>query len=214
MPDYTELTDKELTTLLRSTHAEGHAAFTEIYNRYWQMAYRSAYNILDDEEACMDVLQDVFVWLWKNHEGQNINSIKAYLLTAVKFKMLNVIRQGKLKEKAYTIALPDEADPADLQSDLEVKELMRMIDDFTDKLPSQAQQIFRLSRYEQLSNKEIAIKMGLSEKTVKNQLNISLKKLKTTMGRMSFWCTILQIKKYFHWAWAQSLFHVPIRTTW
>jgi RNA polymerase sigma-70 factor (family 1) len=179
MTTYSSYTDAELLQLL---HQGDQLAFTEIYNRYWLVAYRSAFQILKDEDACMDVLQDVFVWLWQNHHKVAIQALKAYLLTAVKFKMLNVIRQGRIKELIYSEIKVVEHE---LQNDIEVKELMQMIADFADTLPPQAKQIFQLSRYEHLSNKEIASKMGITEKTVKNQINISLKKLRSSLGKLS-----------------------------
>ncbi|RYE28559.1 MAG: RNA polymerase sigma-70 factor [Sphingobacteriales bacterium] len=182
MTSYSSHTDLELLPLLKGGDR---AAFTEIYNRYWLVAYRSAMHILRDEDACMDVLQDVFVWLWQHREQQQINSLKPYILTAVKFKMLNVIRQGKIKEFAHSKIKFEEEYQSD--TNIEVKELMQMINEFADGLPSQAKQIFQMSRYEHLSNKEIALKMGITEKTVKNQINISLRKLKSNLGRMSFW---------------------------
>jgi len=186
MSGYSSYTDQELVALLKQGDD---AAFTEIYNRYWYAAYQSSFKIIDDDEACTDVVQDVFVWLWENRERSDIHSLKSYLLTAVKFKMLNLIRQGKMKA-AYQEAVVDEADHSQEQN-AEVKELMRIIADFAKTLPGQARQIFYLSRFEHLSNKEIAQKMGISEKTVKNQINISLKKLRTTLGRMSFWSVFM-----------------------
>jgi RNA polymerase sigma-70 factor (family 1) len=183
MTSYSSYTDQELVALLK----EGdHAAFTEIYNRHWQAAYRSSYRILDDDEACTDVVQDVFVWLWEHRVQLEIHVLKSYILTAVKFKMLNVIRQGKLKDVVYQEVFAGELDYS-MESNAEVKELMQIIAQFADDLPTQARQIFHMSRYEHLSNKEIALRMGISEKTVKNQINISLKKLRITLGKRSAW---------------------------
>lgn len=183
MSAYSTYTDQELTALLKRGDRN---AFTEIYNRYWQAAYQSSFRILNDDEACMDVVQDVFVWLWEHRKQLEINVLKSYILTAVKFKMLNVIRQGKMKEAVYGEVFKGEPEYS-LEHNAEVKELMEIIAKFTDELPTQARQIFRMSRYEHLSNKEIALLMGISEKTVKNQINRSLKKLRGTLGRLSFW---------------------------
>lgn len=188
MTVYSALSDQELSALLK---AGDKSAFTAIYQRYWKLCYQSAFHILKDDEACMDVLQDIFVWLWQNHNKLNIGYLKTYLLTAVKFKMLNVIRQGKLKNTIHKEMFTGELEAEPVDSDMEVKELMGIILEFADQLPAQSKQIFRLSRYEYLSNKEIALKMGISEKTVKNQLNISLKKLRSTLGRLSFWAPFL-----------------------
>ena len=65
---------------------------------------------------------------------------------------------------------------------MEVRELSAFIKGLADQLPGKYGEIFRLSRYEQLSNREIALKMGISEKTVENQMTIALKKLKEKLG--------------------------------
>lgn len=184
MQPYPTLSDTELVDFLKSGD---NAAFTEIYNRHWQSAYRSAFNVLKDDEACLDVVQDVFVWLWQNREKLTIVSLKPYLNTAVKFKMLNVIRQGKFRAEVVAAIKVHETALAFTDSTFEVKELKAIIDQFVEELPAQAQKIFHLSRNEHLSHKEIAEQMGLSEKTVKNQMNISLKKLRTSLGKLNFW---------------------------
>jgi RNA polymerase sigma-70 factor (family 1) len=184
MQPYSTYADMELVDFLKSGDE---AAFTEIYNRHWQSAYRAAFNVLKDEEACLDVLQDVFVWLWQNREQLAIGSLKPYLITAVKFKMLNVIRQGKFRAEVIAGLKLNEEALTFVDSSIEVKELKAIIDQFVEELPAQAQKIFHLSRNEHLSHREIAEQMGLSEKTVKNQMNISLKKLRTSLGRMNFW---------------------------
>ncbi|MDB5158827.1 MAG: polymerase sigma-70 factor [Mucilaginibacter sp.] len=179
-----ELDDQELISLLIQSD---HAAYTEIYNRYWQTAYRAALNVLKDEDTCLDIVQDVFVWLWNNREKLAIISLKPYLITAVKFKMLNVIRNGKFKEEAIKVMQASEISLSFIENSIEVKELKSIIEQFTETLPEQAKKIFHLSRNEHLTHKQIAEQLELSEKTVKNQINISLKRLKTSLGRMSFW---------------------------
>lgn len=181
---HSTLSDSELVDNLKSGDK---SAFTEIYNRHWRAAYNSAFNVLNDDEACLDVVQDVFVWLWQNRKQLTINSLKPYLITAVKFKMLNVIRKGKFHAEVIAELKSDGEMLTFAESSLEVKELKNIIDQFVKDLPAQAQKIFHLSRNEHLSHKEIAEQMGLAEKTVKNQMNISLKKLRTSLGRMNFW---------------------------
>lgn len=74
MAAYSAYTDQELTGLLKSGDR---AAFTEIYNRYWQVAYRSSFRILSDDAACTDVVQDVFVWLWEHREQCEVRVLKS-----------------------------------------------------------------------------------------------------------------------------------------
>jgi len=177
-------TDEELLSRLVTGDE---VAFSELYNKYWTTAYKAAFNATRDEEIAMDVVQDVFVWLWRNKYQLKINDFVPYLLTAVRFKVLNAIRQGKFRDEVLKSFPKEEIGVSFTDIAFELKELKAMIDQFVETLPDQARKIFILSRNEHLSNKEIAEKMGISEKTVKNQMTISLKKLRNSLGRMSFW---------------------------
>ncbi|GAB3365626.1 RNA polymerase sigma-70 factor [Arachidicoccus ginsenosidivorans] len=173
--------------LLQMLNEGSNTAFEQIYLRYWKDCYNAAYKVLQDDAACMDVMQDVFVWLWENKQKVQPNNLKAYLLTAVKFKMLNVIRHNKINKAAIEHFKNSGASCSFIENSVELKELKLMLNQFIESLPPRAAQIFNLSRNGQLSNKEIAQRMHLSEKTVKNQIHISLKKLKSALGNLSCW---------------------------
>ena len=144
--------------------------------------YGAAYNILRDKEACMDILQDIFAWFWEHREQWQLTSCKGYLLTAVKFKTANYIRNNKFRDFFFQeidvlhIAGDDE------NSKMEVDQLINFIKEITNQLPQRCREVFELSRYHQLSNKEIAVRMNISEKTVENQITIALKKLRGKLG--------------------------------
>nr|WP_255785018.1 RNA polymerase sigma-70 factor [Membranihabitans maritimus] len=165
-------------------------AFNTIYRRYWEYLYTSANYILQDRDACMDVVQEVFVWFWENRNQWNISSPKSYLATAVKFKVTNVIRRGKIKDtilEDLKERMSMEANISSTEAEMEVMELKQIIREFSVQLPVRCQEVFRLSRFEHLTNKEIAQRLGISEKTVENQITIALRKLRTTLGHMAFW---------------------------
>ncbi|WP_109697592.1 RNA polymerase sigma-70 factor [Chitinophaga deserti] len=164
-------------------------AFNAIYSRYAGLLHNYAFNILMDEDECTDVVQDIFVWLWENREKLNINHLKGYLLAAVKYKLTRHIVSSKRKADILKAVPP----PAEhfVEENIEIKELRAAIHDFIGTLPPQARKIFRMSREQYLSNKEIGLELGLSEKTVRNQMTITLKKLKVYLGRLSFWTNML-----------------------
>ncbi|SDF80001.1 RNA polymerase sigma-70 factor, ECF subfamily [Mucilaginibacter pineti] len=185
MAKYSDLSDQELIDLLNK---DDEAAYEEIYNRYWPILYQSAYNILRDKSGCMDVLQEVFVWLWEHREHLQIINPKGYLLSAVKYKVANYIRKGKVRRALFTeLEVTDLNELPFYDDSLEVRELKQIIAQFTSELPDKARQVFYLSRTEHLSNKEIAERLGISEKTVENQMTTNLKKLRLKMGRLSAW---------------------------
>lgn len=183
MSSYSVLTDSELVVLLRGSNT---AAYTQIYTRHWSALYRSAYNVLRDEAATLDVLQEVFAWIWSNRENFRVDNLRAYLYAAVRFKVANALREGKARSGFFT-ALEQISghEPGFSDETLELKELKNVIAEFTRSLPEKAREVFRLSRYEQLSNKEIASRLGISEKTVENHMTSTLKKLRVTLSRLS-----------------------------
>lgn len=182
MAEYRNYTDDVL--LDRLVHEDKYA-FEEVYRRYWGIMYQSAYNILRDKEACMDIIQEIFVWIWSHHAELKIHSLKGYLLSAVKFKVANYIRDGKIHNSVFEyiksigepLVLPDER--------TELEELLTIISRFTDKLPVKCREVFMLSREEHLSNREIADRLGVSIKTVENQMTIALRKLRSSLARLS-----------------------------
>lgn len=180
--NYTSISDKELLIMLSNDNVE---AFDEVYRRYWSNMFNSAYNILRDKDSCMDIVQELFIWLWEHRTQLDVASLKSYLLVAVKFKVANYIRRGKVRQSFFD-KLKKMDEPSELlEESLEVKELMQVISHFTNELPLKCKEVFLLSRQEHLSNKEISERLGISIKTVENQMTIALKKLRTSIAKTS-----------------------------
>ncbi|NLU90481.1 sigma-70 family RNA polymerase sigma factor [Chitinophaga sp. Ak27] len=178
--------DKALVEKLRKNDI---AAFNTIYLRYAETLYDYSLHILMDEDECADAVQDIFVWLWENRRRLNITHLKSYLLAAVKYKLTRLIISSKRRNEILKkVHAPEEQV---MEENMELKELKAAIQDFVATLPPQAKKIFQMSRELYLSNREIGIELGLSEKTVRNQLTITLRKLRTYLGRLSFWSVIL-----------------------
>lgn len=186
MPPYSTYTDEQLLELLKGSDND---AFTEIYDRYAETLYRFAWNILKEEEECRDAVQDVFVWFWENRKKLNITVLKYYLLAAVKYKLTKIIQNSK--RRAEILARHPPIITSYIEETVELKELKNLISQFTATLPPRAKEIFHLSRNEYLTNREIAERMNINEKTVENQMTIVLKKLRHTLGNISFWSVFL-----------------------
>lgn len=177
-----EHTDNELFGLMQ---AGDHAAFTEIYTRYSRSLYLSAYKVCGRREDSTDVCQSLFVWLWEQRDTIRITSnLKGFLHTVIKYKVANLIRHGKVRETLF-----DELQEVDSRTyqnyELELKELRNLIDQLIHELPPRCREVFLLSRYQHLSHKEIARQLNLSEKTVDEQINRALKKLRAPLGRLA-----------------------------
>ena len=177
---YSTYTDNELLRLLSRNNIE---AFDNLYTRHWAEMYKSAFFILKEQDACKDIVQDIFVWLWEHRQVLEIHTLKSYLKAAVKFKVANYIRSQKIR-KSFFEELADYSPSAMVTNSeemAEINELKAIIHLAIIELPDKCREIFRLSREEHLSNREIADRLGISVKTVENQMTIALSRIRRTL---------------------------------
>jgi RNA polymerase sigma-70 factor (ECF subfamily) len=147
--------------------------------------YVFAQSLIKDSDKSKDMLQDVWLSLWERRQAVNNENIKAYLMQAVKFRVYKELRDGKLltEQETYLANLPHEHASDAI---LEQKELEETIDRWVEKLPPKRKEVFRLSRYDDLSNKEIAAKLNISQRTVETHISHALKFLREKLGPLAF----------------------------
>lgn len=185
MNAYNSFTDLELTDLLKSG---SQSAFTEIYDRYSGLLYVFACKTVKDEDLAEDLVQEVFIYLWdKRHTISFKSSLSSYLYSALRYKFFDLIDKQKVRAD-YIQAFQLFIDKGEYQTDNYIieKELTAIIDSEINNLPAKMREIFLLSRKENLGNKEIAERLDISEKTVKNQLSLALKTLRVKLGLLAF----------------------------
>lgn len=175
------LSDDELVALLNQGN---HAAFTEIYNRYWQILYMHAYQMLRYEDEALDVVQDTFTSLWLHAENLHITtSLRAYLYTSTRNHTLNKISKGKTRQQHLdSFAHFIEEGRSLTEETVNYNELLKHYEAEVANLPPKMQQIFVKSRVEGLSHKAIAQELGIAENTVKTIIN---RALRTLRGRLT-----------------------------
>jgi RNA polymerase sigma-70 factor (family 1) len=187
---YSALTDFELTRLLISGDSK---AFIEIYNRFQALLYIYACKITSDKEEAEDIVQEVFTYLWDKRTTVVLkSSISSYLYTAVRYKFFNLLDHKKIRAN-YTKSFQDFLDEGEYITDnyIREKEFSQIIEKEIAALPDKMRQVFELSRRQNLSRKEIAEKLNLSEKTVKNQITNALKILRGKLDIISFLILLL-----------------------
>jgi RNA polymerase sigma-70 factor (family 1) len=172
--DYRVLADEVLLKFLKISDA---LAFKEIYLRYWRQLYYTAFNRTSSKVVAEDIIQSVFTDLWEKRERHSIENIPAYLQASVKYQVINYIKTA-ISRKAHLSHI-ESRKTEENNSDLEllVKELNDAIDKGIKRLPQKTQTIFRMSRFERHSNKDISRIMDLSEKAVEYHITQSLKAL-------------------------------------
>lgn len=181
MKGLSEASERELVLLLKE---RDHAAFTEIYNRYSLPILYQLNQMLREKESARDLLQDIFVALWNKPENLRPDgNLRAYLYVAARNRVFDLIEKGKVKND-YLSAVAQYATEVSLVTlnELDERELCRLIQKEIDALPPKMKEVFELSRKENLSHLEIAGKLGISDKTVKKQINKALHVLKGKVG--------------------------------
>jgi RNA polymerase sigma-70 factor (ECF subfamily) len=163
--------------LLQSLQQDSRQAFNELYFRHWEDLYRAAYTVLRDEDSAKDIVQEVFFSIWKKRHTQQIRQLSAYLFQAVKFQVARQLRHGKLLD-IHVEQLGHLHAMNTTEESLHASELDALLETTLGKLPERCRDVFYLSRFEQLSNKEIAQRLNLSTRTVEWHISNALKHLR------------------------------------
>ncbi|MCK0131683.1 RNA polymerase sigma-70 factor [Flavobacteriaceae bacterium F08102] len=180
MPNQIVSEDQELLNLL---HTGENNALTLVYNKYWKMMYLASYNLVKNKTVSEDIVQDIFVYLWNNRANLTIKtSLKNYLYTSTMYKVYDHFRKSKAQPSVELFEnFHEKITHSTPETQFVYDELMAHIDALIEELPDRCKQVFRLSRDEQLSNKEIAAKLNISLRTVEGHISKALKHLKSSL---------------------------------
>ena len=192
MQDVSKYTDVELVYLLRKGDRE---AFSEIFNRYHLQLFRFTYKKVKEEEVAKDVVQDIFVRLWAN--STNISSdtkLSNYLYRAVYNRSLDWLKSQSVRED-YVASFQHFLDGVVEGTDYRIREedMDHLIEAEVAALPPRMREVIDLRRKENLSNREIAERLGLSEQTVETHFKRAFRvlrgRLRTTipLGYFLYW---------------------------
>lgn len=175
-------TDEDLVSLLKQGDE---TAFELLYYRYADDLLTYAASRLASLHEAEDIVHDLFVYLWKEKENISVKiSVRAFLFSAVKYRIIDHIRKNITRQKYRDqLASLNPLLPKAIEQ-LDAKDLQLNLDTAINNLSPRVQQVFQMSRYEKLTVKEIADKLGTSERTVKNQLTTALAYLRERLGAL------------------------------
>ena len=171
-------------------------AFDFFFNYYYPgLCVYSQKMISISEQEAKDLVQDVFVKFWNDREKSDIQfSIRSYLFVSVKNKRYDFLRKKNRSLKLQEIS--NEHDISDESFETYVlSELESLFNKSLEKLPERCREVFELSRFQGLKNREIAVKLNLSEKTVENQITKALHILKE---ELKDYLPLLALFSFFH----------------
>jgi len=169
------------------------SAFAAVYEWYGEKVYRLAFRFLKDQAYSEEIVQETFIKLWLTKDKLDPQrDLWLYLFVIAKRLSINTLRQHYQSANAFEqLAIR----MAEIHNVTEEEIIAHDLEQFTQKilqkLPKQQQQIFKMSRLEGLTHKEIAERLRISPNTVKNHMVEALKTLKSYLKYADFMCLIL-----------------------
>ena len=175
-----------LNTILQNLANDDKKALEDLFNYYYPRLYQFSKSFLKLEDGIDDILQEVFVKIWKNRANiRSSETFSPFIFTMTRNLLLNELRSRlsnqKIKEKILKFSVPDENYSFDK---LEYGELKETVDQIVNNLPYKQREVFLLSRYEGLSHKEIAEKLNISTKTVEYHISQSINTIKNKLEQL------------------------------
>jgi len=169
----------------RIVHDDDHEAYKQLFKSYYHRLFQFAYSITKSKESAEEVVSDVFLKIWlKRKSLEEIRNKHLYLYICTKNQSINYLKRNKRIE---TFSLHDcliefqsiYFDPHQL---LITAEMLKRIQLAINQLPQKCQSIFKLVKEDGLRYKEVAELLGLSIKTIENQMALALRKLEHSIG--------------------------------
>ncbi len=160
-------------------------AFETLFDRYWCVIYSTAFSYLKDKEACTEIVQDIFLNIWQKRKELKITSFKNYLTAAARYHVYKELKAKRssaiLYIEDYSGVIPQHQHSNQGDENITCLELEHSVETSLNNLPKRCKEIFILSRMDNLTNDEIARQLGISKRTVENQLTHALKFLRSLL---------------------------------
>ncbi|MBB6109973.1 RNA polymerase sigma-70 factor [Mucilaginibacter lappiensis] len=185
------LTDSELWD---AVVADSSRAFVVLYNRYWKKLYKTVCYYLKDESAAEEITHDVFVVLWTRRKHLKINSFQNYIHVTARYHVFKHLKAARINGVEYIEQFAETEDMMvynTADSKLSYESFETELAQILKELPRRCQEIFWLSRVQNLSNDEIADRLNISKRTVENQITQALKYLRISYPKLSVVSSVL-----------------------
>jgi RNA polymerase sigma-70 factor (ECF subfamily) len=169
--------------IIRSLKHRDEQTFGDLFKAHFKQLRNYAFSFVQEQTLAEDIVQTVFLRLWDRIEVLNFSdSVAAYLYRAVYNESLNAVKHSKVRRSYHSWLhrhMKDQTDTA--QKDFQLRELEQQLRAAINELPEQCRTIFQLSRHEELRYREIGSRLGISVKTVENQMGKALKLLRARL---------------------------------
>ena len=169
-------------------HKNDHLKYDEEFKKIFLENYNPLCNyargFLNDSEAAEDVVQNLFIQLWERNALISVQNKEHYLLRSTKLKCIDYLRHRSSKREIILPEFPEKV--IESKSEISEEDIEPMLLYFASKLPPKTCEVFLLSRQSKLTYAEIANELGLSVKTVENQMGRALKQMRQLLKAHHF----------------------------
>jgi RNA polymerase sigma-70 factor, ECF subfamily len=194
------LNDNELLQLEALRHGD-ERAFRQLFDAHYAFLLGVAFKYVGDKSVSEDLVQEIFVDLWCDRAKNVINtSARGYLRRATINRSLNHLKLHRRlifnEPEAWTDLVDDEQQATESREYVDSME--QRMSHIIENLPERCRIVFELSRYERMSHREISEKLGISPKTIENQITKAMNTLRAAMlGKdkmssiviwLTYWC--------------------------
>jgi len=173
------MSNTQLADILNRLKADDDSALQELFHLHYQRVCQTIHRFIKDRSLVEDLAQNVFIRFWeKRHKINVTTSVGAYFHRMAINEALGYLRKSKNKETEEITPLTPTGSQDSVEEGYLHGELKTEIVKAIDTLPPRCRAVFQLSRFEELTYKEIAEKMEISVKTVENQMGKALRILR------------------------------------
>jgi len=161
-------------------------AFTMLYDRHWLKIHATTAYYLKNTDEAEQALQEIFMTLWDRRKTLQIKSFRNYIFISARYYVFKVLKDRKQDPVIYLEALKYTKGTVENigYKKMELMHLEHRIRVALACLPLRCQEIFWMSRIENQTNDEIAEQLGISKRTVENQLTRALRQLRLSYGKI------------------------------
>lgn len=160
------------------------SSFEQLFEKYWERLYNICFHYLLDSDIAAELVQDIFRSIWERRDTLLVKtSMENYLVRAARLKAFEHLRNVSIQKRNFEeVGYLSVGSDNYTENQVYYDALSEKVSNVVSELPPQCQKVYRLSREQGMNNRQIALSLDISEKTVENQITRALRVLRTELA--------------------------------
>jgi RNA polymerase sigma-70 factor (ECF subfamily) len=168
--------------LLDLIKADNRIAFNEMYNRYWDRLYATAFHHLKDSTAAEEIVQDAFITIWQKRNDLHIESLSKYLSAMIRYAVYRWMAKEHQRQQ-HQLSASGLSPATTAAKDVDHKLLLEIVDKLSSELPEKCRLVFRANKLYDQPLDDVARELNISQKTAEAHLTKALKIIRLNLGK-------------------------------